>query len=243
MAASASPSPLLSPSLPSSSSLSSSPSVRPLTGYEDLILFYSLTKSYKKYVALPIPSTFEHLIAHLPGPSLYTTAPPSLSPSTTSPLLIPITSKDTLLMPLSYHSMPLPLQVRPISAELAQGVLAMREVGELGLVQAELKGKEERRQRWTAERRAAKEEKVKKKSDKKRKQSGTTNHPLEQHKKVQRSHTPTRPHTQTLHHHHAHLSTVHCLTLLPSCACVTVLWRMCCDVQLRTDTSAMIDIG
>ena len=132
---------------------------------EDLIVFYHLTRSYRKYAQTTLPATLEHLIAHVPGPSLYT-------PSPSSPTgLVPVTSKETLLQPLSYHAMPPPLQVRPLNAEHVRGVLTMREVGELGLVGSEMRAKEERLSRLQEEERVKREEKKSKKTERKRRQS------------------------------------------------------------------------
>ena len=142
--------------------------VRPLTGVEDLIVFYHLTRSYRKYAQSSLPSTFEHLIANVPGPSLYTSSPSSPT------ALVPVTSKETLLMPLSYQAMPPPLQVRPLNDEHIRGVLAMREVGELGLVGAEMREKEERVRRLHEEERARREEKKSKKTDKRKRKTSAT---------------------------------------------------------------------
>ena len=181
----------------------SSPAVRPLTGVEDLIIFFGLTKAYRKYVQLPVPSTFEHLIADLPGPSLYgpSASPPTKSASSSSPSssaqLVAIAAKETLLVPLSYSSMPPPLQVRALTAVQAERVLSLSEEGELGLVSAELRAKEERLSRLAEERRAKKDERKTKRSDKKRKQSVTAAHSQphadEAVKRVP-THSPLYPH-------------------------------------------------
>ena len=117
-------------------------------------MFYSLTKSYRRY-AHRTPQTYDHLIAHLPGPSL---------------LLAPAAEQDSLLLPLSYAAMPPPLQLRPLTTAQTERVLRFRQRGELGLVSAELQEKETRLRALEEERRSRKLEKRSKKEDRKRRQ-------------------------------------------------------------------------
>ena len=124
------------------------PTVRPLTGIEDLTVYYGLTKTYKRY-ARDTPTTYEHLITHIPGPSLY-----SHTSSTNSSTAAPVTDSATLLLPLSYPpTLPPPLQPQPIPQHQLTAVLTFHTPHELNIVRAELAEKEERL-RWLAEDRA-----------------------------------------------------------------------------------------
>ena len=146
------------------------PTFRPLTGVEDLTVFYGLTKTYKRY-ARDTPPTYEHLIAHIPGPPLYThtaTTPPTAPPTH-------VTAKATLLLPLSYPpTLPPPLQLRPVTQHQADTVLTFTLPGELGVVRDEMRGKAERLQRMAEERNRRKLDKRSKKGEKKRKQADDT---------------------------------------------------------------------
>ena len=151
-------------------SASTPPTVRPLTGVEDLFVFYGLTRTYKRYVR-DTPSTYEHLIAHIPGPLLYhPTAPHPPTSQPTPPSHV--SDKATLLLPLSYPpTLPPPLHVRPVTQQQADAVLTFSVAGELGVVREEMRGKAER-QRWMDEERSRRRlDKRSKKGEKKRKQA------------------------------------------------------------------------
>ena len=145
---------------PSPSLTSASPAYRPLTGVEDLTVFYGLTKTYKRY-ARDTPPTYEHLVAHIPGPPLFTSTSAHVA------------DKSTLLLPLSYPpQLPEPLAVRAVTQRQAESVLTFSVGGELGVVRAEMAGRAERVQRIAEERNRRRQEKKGKKGEKRKQADG-----------------------------------------------------------------------
>lgn len=135
---------------------------RPLTGIEDLTVFYGLTRTYKRY-ARDTPPTYEHLIAHIPGPALYThnTAQHNNTSAPTPPTHV--SDKATLLTPLVYPpTLPPPLSVRPLTPHQLASTLTFAAAGALGVVAAEVASKEARQ-------RAVEEERTRRRMDKKSK--------------------------------------------------------------------------
>jgi hypothetical protein len=134
---------------------------RSLVGHEDLLLYYSLLKPYKKFV-LSTPHTFEHYLFPLPYPSIYSLANDSTLSHSNAP--------STLLSNYQFAHVPPPLQTHSCNPQLVDRIMHFgpHASGDMGLVDRDLKNKGLRRQMIEKERRELKAVKKEMKKEKRR---------------------------------------------------------------------------